>query len=171
MDNFLLENREPGAVPHLKMIDFGIATTFKDDDKLTMACGTPHFMAPEVLWGRYDQLCDVWSTGIVTATLIVGHYPFEVYDVFGDAVIPQWDTDPMAELFNKIKYEEPKLNDNKGSSPSALAVDYLRGVLTKAAGIRSTAEECLLHPFITVSAQSRFTDVQESVAAVRQPDN
>jgi calcium-dependent protein kinase len=37
--------------------------------------GSPYFMAPEVLTGSYDTMCDMWSVGILLGYMITGKHP------------------------------------------------------------------------------------------------
>jgi calcium-dependent protein kinase len=56
--------------------------------------GTPYFIAPEVLNGKYGKECDFWSVGVLLFLLVTGTYPF-------DSV-----TKNRTEVFNKIKSGE-----------------------------------------------------------------
>ena len=68
----------------LKIGDFGLATMLEfDGEKKRTICGTPNYIAPEVLESRYGHSyeVDVWSLGVVIYTLLVGKPPFETSDV------------------------------------------------------------------------------------------
>lgn len=68
----------------IKLGDFGLATKldFEGEKKRTI-CGTPNYIAPEVLEGRngHSYEVDVWSLGVIIYTLIIGKPPFETSDV------------------------------------------------------------------------------------------
>lgn len=42
----------------------------------TEQCGTPIQMAPEVIDGKYNEKCDVWSLGVMLFKMITGNIPF-----------------------------------------------------------------------------------------------
>lgn len=63
----------------IKVTDFGLcAVKGKDMPEMAMVCGTPSYMAPEVLAdnGTYSPLCDIWSTGVILYNLLCGQLPF-----------------------------------------------------------------------------------------------
>lgn len=68
----------------VKVGDFGLATrlTHPDERKKTV-CGTPNYIAPEILEGKdgHSFEVDIWSTGVILYTLLVGKPPFESKDV------------------------------------------------------------------------------------------
>ena len=73
-ENVLLE--EKNEMMNIKIIDFGAATVFNRNDKLRGVIGTLNYIAPEVLSGCYDNLCDMWSCGVILYILLCGIPPF-----------------------------------------------------------------------------------------------
>lgn len=68
----------------LKVGDFGLATRVMHvDERKKTVCGTPNYIAPEILEGKngHSYEVDVWSTGVVFYTLLVGKPPYESTDV------------------------------------------------------------------------------------------
>merc|ERR1719454_2460842 len=54
-ENFLFTTKDPIEKCSLKIIDFGLACKFEKDQVLTTKAGTPYYVAPQVLAGKYDQ--------------------------------------------------------------------------------------------------------------------
>jgi len=81
-ENFLLLDEGEDAL--LKVIDFGFARQFNEVDagglkkkiELSTRLGTPYYIAPEVLKGQYNELCDVWSLGVILYVFLCGYPPF-----------------------------------------------------------------------------------------------
>ena len=88
MENLLFPSNEFDC-SSIKLADFGLAKIFDtkvepttDVDKFaSTTCGTPAYMAPEILFqAKYDQACDYWSIGVVTFILLSGEMPFFAED-------------------------------------------------------------------------------------------
>lgn len=57
----------------IKITDFGLSTKIREGHKLTMRCGTPGFVAPELMNNEgYDQKADLFSVGILMYQLLTG---------------------------------------------------------------------------------------------------
>lgn len=80
LDNIMVT---PGG--DIKLIDFGFSVKFKRDQKLTTFCGTPSYMAPELL-ARSSHIpakVDVWAFGVCMYRALVGNFPFKgIFDLF-----------------------------------------------------------------------------------------
>ena len=86
-DNIMLKepwSPKPGAIPTLKIIDFGSATFCLANETMKGHVGTKFFSAPEVIRRKpYTKKCDVWSVGVLLMVLLKG-YPS------GTAIEGQW---------------------------------------------------------------------------------
>lgn len=118
----------------VKIGDFGLAARLNGPaDSRKTVCGTPNYIAPEVLAGKrgYNHQADVWSLGVVIYTLATGKPPFETNDV------------------NKT-YKLVKLNAY--SFPSHLGLsEQLKGLITRILKTdptkRPSLDEILQHEF------------------------
>ena len=64
---------------NLKIVDFGLSSTFGPGEKLSTACGSPCYAAPELIKGQQyiGAKADIWSAGVVLFTSLTGYLPFE----------------------------------------------------------------------------------------------
>ena len=69
------ENVLIGADGHVRLTDFGFAK--KIEDKTYTFCGTPDYLAPEIILGQgYDRGADWWAFGVLLFELLTGYPPF-----------------------------------------------------------------------------------------------
>jgi len=78
LDNILLDND-----CNVKIIDFGFSICVSADKKLSIFCGTPCYMAPEIVskLQYYGPPTDVWALGIVLYALLCGKFPFRGFSI------------------------------------------------------------------------------------------
>lgn len=74
--NLLLSNNE--MAPLLKIGDFGFARYLKPQGLADTLCGSPLYMAPEIIQNqKYDAKADLWSVGAILYQLVIGKPPFD----------------------------------------------------------------------------------------------
>ena len=67
---------------YLRLTDFGLAKKLKDGEMTNSFCGTPEYLAPEIINGKgYDKNADWWAFGILIYEMICGIPPFYVQDL------------------------------------------------------------------------------------------
>eukprot|EP00397_Hematodinium_sp_SG-2012_P002623 GEMP01002631.1.p1 GENE.GEMP01002631.1~~GEMP01002631.1.p1 ORF type:complete len:815 (-),score=126.14 GEMP01002631.1:1863-4307(-) len=73
-ENLLLDEKK-----NIKIVDFGLSNSFRKDQLLKTACGSPCYAAPEMISGRryVPSLCDIWSCGVILFAMVSGYLPFE----------------------------------------------------------------------------------------------
>lgn len=66
---------------NIRIIDFGFAISFNPEKKLSIFCGTPHYIAPEIVrrGTYYGQRADCWSLGVLLYIMLCGKFPFKGY--------------------------------------------------------------------------------------------
>uniref|UniRef100_A0A182S8J7 Protein kinase domain-containing protein n=1 Tax=Anopheles maculatus TaxID=74869 RepID=A0A182S8J7_9DIPT len=88
-DNILLENNNEYTL--LKVSDFGLSKFVRKNSVMRTICGTPLYVAPEVLQtggrGSYTRKVDIWSMGVVLFTMLSGTLPFS--DDYGSPAVEQ----------------------------------------------------------------------------------
>eukprot|EP01114_Cavostelium_apophysatum_P003103 TRINITY_DN1283_c0_g1_i1.p1 TRINITY_DN1283_c0_g1~~TRINITY_DN1283_c0_g1_i1.p1 ORF type:complete len:492 (+),score=179.30 TRINITY_DN1283_c0_g1_i1:41-1477(+) len=132
-ENLLLSN-EPGEGDFIKIADFGLSKDFGAEQMAT-SCGTPDYVAPEVLGGEaYDSSVDVWSIGVITYVLLCGFPPF-----YGDT---------QRELFENIMKGNYDFPDPEWSGVSEDAKEFIRKMLVVDPENRYNAEQCLKDKWI-----------------------
>ncbi|XP_016159479.1 PREDICTED: death-associated protein kinase 2-like [Ficedula albicollis] len=122
--------------PWIKIIDFGLAQQLEDGTTFRSLCGTPQYIAPEVI--NYEPLSpatDMWSIGVITYILLSGLSPF------------QGETD--AETLSNVVAGAYEFEERCFSQTSEMAKDFIRQLPQ-----RMTAAECLVHPWIKRCCES-----------------
>ncbi|XP_061075337.1 calcium/calmodulin-dependent protein kinase type 1D-like isoform X1 [Conger conger] len=146
-ENLLYYSQDENA--KIMISDFGLS---KMDDLCAMstACGTPGYVAPEVLAQKpYGKAVDCWSIGVITYILLCGYPPF--YE------------DTEAELFSKIMKAQYEFDSPFWDNISQSAKDFIRNMMQKNPNMRYTTEEALRHPWI-IGHTARSQDIYYSVS-------
>jgi len=135
LENLILTNKND--ITYIKIADFGLATRAQGRT-LTAVCGTPQYVAPEVLRGSrgepYDYRCDVWSCGIVLFNMLAGYPPFH--------------SESVPKLLRQVACGLVDYYDPVWELISVEAIDLLEKLLTADPEKRISTDEALLHPWI-----------------------
>lgn len=69
----------------LVIADFGLSGFVLDDKPLTTYCGTPHYVAPELVLAipYRGQPADMWALGVILYVMLTSAYPFDASDLDG----------------------------------------------------------------------------------------
>ncbi|XP_077337285.1 uncharacterized protein LOC143982448 [Lithobates pipiens] len=139
----------PDENAKIMITDFGLSK-MEESGIMSTACGTPGYVAPEVLAQRpYSKAVDCWSIGVITYILLCGYPPF--YE------------ETESKLFEKIKdgtyeFESPFWDDISKS-----AKDFISCLLEKDPKKRYNCEKALKHPWIAGNTALR-RDIYHSVS-------
>ncbi|KAG8438460.1 hypothetical protein GDO86_008949 [Hymenochirus boettgeri] len=124
---------------NIKVTDFGLAVQkggVGSENMLQSTCGTPIYMAPEVINDHdYSQQCDIWSMGVIMFMLLSGNPPFMASS--------------EEKLFEQIKRGELSFSDAVWRIVSDAAKEVLQRLLKVDPAHRITANELLDNPWIT----------------------
>ena len=75
LENLILRDNDNNY--DVKLADFGLAAFVSQSDQLFKRCGTPGYVAPEILNDqKYDQKVDIFSAGIIFYIILTGTSPF-----------------------------------------------------------------------------------------------
>ncbi|XP_063222174.1 serine/threonine-protein kinase unc-51 isoform X2 [Bacillus rossius redtenbacheri] len=137
--NILLSHSGGKACPQpheirLKIADFGFARFLQDGVMAATLCGSPMYMAPEVIMSlQYDAKADLWSLGTIVFQCLTGKAPFQ-------AQTPQ----ALKQFYEKNSNLAPKIP--AGTSPEL--TDLLNGLLRRNARDRLPFDSFFNHPFL-----------------------
>ena len=115
-----------------KLTDFGWSNYMQEDEKRQTVCGTPIYLAPEIIKEEgHDEKVDIWCIGVLLFELITGNVPFQGNDI-----------DTLKENILHLRISWPKdINID--------AKNLIKKILKLDPNSRISLEEMLKHPFFT----------------------
>ncbi|XP_020917922.1 serine/threonine-protein kinase 33 isoform X2 [Sus scrofa] len=128
---------------NIKVTDFGLAVRKqgRSEAMLQTTCGTPIYMAPEVISAHdYSQQCDIWSIGVIMYLLLCGEPPFVASS--------------EEKLFELIRKGELRFEAAVWDSVSDAAKSVLKQLMKVDPAHRITAKELLDNEWLTGNAPS-----------------
>ncbi|XP_067437805.1 calcium/calmodulin-dependent protein kinase type 1D isoform X1 [Thunnus thynnus] len=132
-ENLLYFN--PQDESKIMISDFGLSKMEGSGDVMSTACGTPGYVAPEVLAQKpYSKAVDCWSIGVIAYILLCGYPPF--YD------------ENDSKLFEQILKADYEFDAPYWDDISDSAKDFISSLMEKDPSKRFTCEQALRHPWI-----------------------
>jgi calcium/calmodulin-dependent protein kinase I len=132
-ENLLLLSEDDDSA--VKIADFGFAKRVKEPLSLKTQCGTPGYVAPEILEGTpYDERADMWSVGVILYILLGGYPPFI--------------ESTQRDLFRKIRKGDYEFHAEYWGTVSSEAKDLISNLLMVDYKTRLTAEDAMHNSWI-----------------------
>ena len=117
---------------NVKIADFGFVTSTNDDKLMNTLCGSPIYMAPEILkYNKYDEKVDLWSIGIILFEMLTGKPPFTASN--------------HIQLLRKIETTDFKIPDDIIITNECM--DLLKSLIVVNPKYRITFQNFFSHPF------------------------
>ncbi|CAO2648976.1 Nn.00g099250.m01.CDS01 [Neocucurbitaria sp. VM-36] len=140
-ENILLTDKNLSV----KLADFGLAKIIGEESFTTTLCGTPSYVAPEILENsnhrRYTRAVDVWSLGVVLYICLCGFPPFS------DELYSPENPYTLSQQIKMGRFDYPSPYWDSVGDP---ALDLIDRMLTVDVESRITIDECLEHPWTTL---------------------
>ncbi|OMJ90967.1 hypothetical protein SteCoe_6533 [Stentor coeruleus] len=126
----------------IKLCDFGVSRSVKPGEKIYDQCGTPAYLAPEIIADRgYDPFyVDIWSMGVLLYAILTGTVPFRA------KTLPE-----LHKLILRCKYDMPDCLSLK-------AQDLIRRMLNPIPHMRISLEEMKIHPWLNEDGEGFMED-------------
>jgi calcium/calmodulin-dependent protein kinase I len=152
-ENLIYASPDDDAV--LKLADFGLAQIVEDETMMRAACGTPGYVAPEIVKSiPYNSKVDVWSCGVILYILLCGFPPF--YE------------DSTQLLFRKIQRAEFDYPSPFWDETSEEAKDLINHMLVVDPEERFSIEQVLDHPWMNEHKEEHNQELTHFKASLRK---
>ncbi|KAI1845713.1 hypothetical protein JX265_008696 [Neoarthrinium moseri] len=139
-ENILVVDKEV----HVKLADFGLAKIIGEESFTTTLCGTPSYVAPEILaegrHRKYTKAVDIWSLGVVLYICLCGFPPFS------DELYTKEYPFTLSQQIKSGRFDYPSPYWDSVGDP---ALDLIDSMLVVEPEKRYTVDQCLAHPWIT----------------------
>lgn len=162
--NLLLQQDASGQLV-LKIADFGFARYVEPSDLAETLCGSPLYMAPEILrYEKYDAKADLWSVGAIAYEMVFGNPPYRaenhvhllrVIEATDDSALPFPSTITIKQKLPKSSASNPsKFSKDRFASitvnieTSDTFRDFVLRLLKKDPNQRISFEDFFSHPFV-----------------------
>lgn len=124
------------SLPMLKLADFGFARVLPSTSLAETLCGSPLYMAPEILrYEKYDAKADLWSVGTVLYEMVSGKPPFRASN--------------HVELLRKIENAQDQIRFPRDCQVSAELKSLIRGLLKRNSVERMSFDNFFSHAVVT----------------------
>jgi serine/threonine protein kinase len=136
-ENILLDRNS-----NIRLVDFGFSRPYsKDQPLLGTLCGSPAYMAPEVIEGRpYTAAADLWSMGVLLCAMLTASLPFGNGD------------ETSTDLFRVILTTEPRIPEQ--ISPELR--NLIQRLLTRDPMTRISVKELQRHVWVAESDYAKY---------------
>ncbi|KAI5097212.1 serine/threonine-protein kinase 17A [Silurus meridionalis] len=134
--NILLTSAQP--LGDIRIVDFGLSRRMDEKSEVREILGTPEYVAPEVLsYEPISTATDMWSIGVLTYVMLTGESPFLGQD--------------KQETYLNISQVNVDYSEDTFQGISSLAVEFIQSLLHVDPRNRSTADDCLNHPWLNTN--------------------
>jgi serine/threonine-protein kinase ULK/ATG1 len=142
------------TLPMLKIADFGFARSLPSTSLAETLCGSPLYMAPEILrYEKYDAKADLWSVGTVLYEMMIGKPPFRATN--------------HVELLRKIEQSEDQIRFPKEVLMSSVMKELIKGLLKRTPVERMPFEDffqnrCVVEPIPNLVGEDKPREIKPS---------
>ncbi|XP_062038696.1 serine/threonine-protein kinase Chk2 isoform X1 [Lepus europaeus] len=163
-ENVLLSSQDEDCL--IKITDFGQSKILGETSLMRTLCGTPTYLAPEVLLSigtaGYNRAVDCWSLGVILFICLSGYPPFSEHKT-------------QVSLKDQITSGKYNFIPEVWADVSEKALDLVKKLLVVDPKVRLTTEEALNHPWLQDEDMKRkfrslLSEEDKSVAVSQVPD-
>ncbi|KAL2756346.1 hypothetical protein ACRALDRAFT_1042580 [Sodiomyces alcalophilus JCM 7366] len=157
-ENILMVDKNLGV----KLADFGLAKIIGEESFTTTLCGTPSYVAPEILTDtkhrKYTKAVDIWSLGVVLYICLCGFPPFS------DELFSKDYPYDLSQQIRSGRFDYPSPYWDSVGDP---ALDLIDSMLVVNPERRYTIDQCLAHPWVTQGPPSVEDSTDGLVGGIR----